>query len=128
MAETPEIEEGPCRLGGGASLIEGFDVRRWLRDPMDAYEELLTRMKGMDLISQIGSLVSWDQEVMMPEGGVNARAMQFSVLSTMRHELIVDERLGELIEEMPREVDKGNESVYREIKDYMNARGWFRRN
>ena len=45
------MEEVTCRLGGGASQTGGFDVGRWLRDPMGAYEELLTRMKGMDLIS-----------------------------------------------------------------------------
>ena len=33
---------------------------------MDAYDELLERLKDVDLIGQIGGLMGWDQEVLMP--------------------------------------------------------------
>ena len=83
---------------------------------MRTYEEFNQYVERIENLKEVMGVLHWDQEVMMPEGGVNARAMQFSVLSAMRHELIVDERLGELIEEMPGEVDEENESIYREIK------------
>ena len=41
---------------------------------MSAYEELLTRLKDIDLIRQIGSLLSWDQEVLMPPKAAPLRA------------------------------------------------------
>ena len=95
-----DVERVTYRLGGGAGQIEGFDVRRWLRDPMDAYEELLARMKGMDLISQIGSLVSWDQEVMMPPKAAALRGEQLSWISKTGHEKMTDPRIGELLDEL----------------------------
>ena len=33
---------------------------------MSNYDELLERLKDIDLISQLGSLLGWDQEVLMP--------------------------------------------------------------
>ena len=33
---------------------------------MNAYDELLARLKDIDLVSQIGGLLGWDQEVLMP--------------------------------------------------------------
>ncbi len=44
---------------------------------MEAYEELLARLKDIDLISQIGGLISWDQEVLMPPKAAVLRAEQF---------------------------------------------------
>ena len=45
-----------------------------LPEAMDAYEELLERLKDIDLIGQIGGLVSWDQEVLMPPKAAALRA------------------------------------------------------
>ena len=67
---------------------------------MDAYEELLSRMKSMDLISQIGSLVSWDQEVMMPPKAATLRGEQLSWISKTGHEKMTDPRVGELLDEL----------------------------
>ena len=83
---------------------------------MKTSEEFSQYVERIENLKEVMGVLHWDQEVMMPEGGINARAMQFSVLSTMRHELIVDERLGELIEELPRGGDEENGSIYREIK------------
>ena len=45
---------------------------------MDAYEELLERLKNIDLISQIGGLLGWDQEVLMPPKAAALRAEQLA--------------------------------------------------
>ena len=45
---------------------------------MDAYDELLERLKNIDLISQIGGLLGWDQEVLMPPKAAALRAEQLA--------------------------------------------------
>ena len=51
------------------------------RVDVSAYEELLTRLKDIDLIRQIGSLLSWDQEVLMPPKAAPLRAEQLAWIS-----------------------------------------------
>ncbi|MCO5249042.1 MAG: carboxypeptidase M32 [Chitinophagales bacterium] len=51
-------------------------------------------------IADIGysiALLSWDQEVMMPAKGAEARSSQISTLSVIAHEWSTDERYGELL-------------------------------
>jgi carboxypeptidase Taq len=64
---------------------------------MGAYEELLGRLKNIDLIGQIGGLVSWDQEVLMPPKAATLRAEQLAWISKTGHELLTHPRIGELI-------------------------------
>ena len=61
---------------------------------MDAYDELMARLKDIDLISQVGGLVGWDQEVMMPPKAAGLRAEQLSWISRTGHEMITDSRIG----------------------------------
>lgn len=67
---------------------------------MNAYEELLGRLKDIDIIGQIGSLLSWDQEVLMPPSGAPIRAEQLAWVSKTAHERITDSRIGSLLEEL----------------------------
>ena len=64
---------------------------------MGAYEELLGKLKNIDLIGQIGGLVSWDQEVLMPPKAATLRAEQLAWISKTGHELLTHPRIGELI-------------------------------
>ena len=73
-------------------VLSGRDV--------DAYEELLTRLKDIDLIGQIGSLLSWDQEVMMPPKAAPLRAEQLAWISKTAHERLTDPRIGEILDEV----------------------------
>ena len=45
---------------------------------MNAYDELLERLKDIDLVNQIGGLLGWDQEVLMPPKAAKLRAEQLS--------------------------------------------------
>ena len=83
---------------------------------MGTYEEFNQYVERIENLNEVMGVLHWDQEVMMPEGGINARAMQFSVLSTMRHELIVDNKLSGLIEEMSKYGGEEERSIHREIK------------
>ena len=67
---------------------------------MEAYEELLARLKDIDLISQIGGLISWDQEVLMPPKAAVLRAEQLAWISKTGHEKLTDQRIGVLISQL----------------------------
>ena len=53
---------------------------------MNAYEELLERLKDIDLVNQIGGLLGWDQEVLMPPKAAKLRAEPVSYTHLRAHE------------------------------------------
>ena len=65
---------------------------------MKAYDELLARLKDIDLVTQIGGLLGWDQEVLMPPKAAKLRAEQLSWISKTGHEKLTDSRIGELLD------------------------------
>mgnify|MGYP001156880588 FL=1 len=69
-----------------------------MRKYMDAYDELLARLKDIDLIGQIGGLMSWDQEVLMPPKAAALRAEQLAWVSKTGHERLTDPKIGELLD------------------------------
>ena len=86
---------------------------------MDAYEELLERLKDIDLVNQIGGLLGWDQEVLMPPKAAKLRAEQLSWVSKTGHEKLTHPRIGELLnilerEENLNEIQKGNVRLTRD--------------
>ncbi len=89
---------------------------------MNAYDELLARLKDIDLISQIGGLLGWDQEVMMPPKAAALRAEQISWISKTGHLKMTDSRIGELLGELEtredmNEVQAGNVRLARDSYD-----------
>ena len=64
--------------------IDMIQVMRRLppRIPMDEYEELMERLKDIALVRQVGGLLSWDQEVLMPPKAAALRAEQLCLLYT----------------------------------------------
>ncbi len=65
-----------------------------------AYEQLLEKYGRIANIGNARGLLSWDQQVMMPEGGTPARSRQLSALSAVSHELLVEDDTGELLDEL----------------------------
>jgi carboxypeptidase Taq len=61
----------------------------------DAYEGLLGEYRRISNIGHAQSVLNWDQEVMMPEGGTPARSQQLSTLSGLSHELLVEGEVGD---------------------------------
>jgi carboxypeptidase Taq len=89
---------------------------------VSAYSELMDKMKEIDLIEQIGGLLSWDQEVMMPPNASNLRAEQLAWLSSSGHLKMTDLRIGELLIELENdeklnEVQSGNLRLIRKSYD-----------
>lgn len=64
-----------------------------------AYEELIQLSRDAHLLGSSAALLSWDQEVMMPEGGVEYRSRQLSTMARLTHEAITQPRIGELLSE-----------------------------
>ena len=80
-------------------------------------DKLKDRSKKITNINEVVEVLHWDQEVMMPEGGIEARKQQLSTLSGLRHELIVSEELETILENINvDELDQKGKSNYREIK------------
>lgn len=65
----------------------------------NAYDELLGRVKDANLLGATAALLSWDQEVMMPPGGLEFRSRQVAQIASMQHRLTTDTRIGELLAE-----------------------------
>ena len=89
---------------------------------MNAYDELLARLKDIDLVGQIGGLLGWDQEVLMPPKAAALRAEQLSWISKTGHEKLTEARIGELLEILEQkddldEIQKGNIRLARDSYD-----------
>jgi len=61
------------------------------------YRELVARVKEASLLSSTASLLGWDQETMMPPGGLEHRARQLAQLARLAHEMATDPRIGDLL-------------------------------
>ena len=89
----------------------------------EAYEELLSEIERINAIESASGVLSWDQQVMMPEGGTPARSKQLSTLSSLAHELLVDGDVGELLEVLDAEsLSAEQRAVVREVRrEYVRA-------
>ncbi|HAT35997.1 MAG TPA: carboxypeptidase M32 [Rhodospirillaceae bacterium] len=65
---------------------------------VDAYAELERRFRRIDLLRQTENLLHWDQSVLMPPGGAEARGAQLAELKVIGHELITDPEIESLLE------------------------------
>lgn len=79
------------------------------------YEELLAEVETIGNLRNAASVLKWDQEVVMPEKGTEARAAQLSTLSSLAHEKLTSGRIGELLEEVDPE-GRGGRAVVREVE------------
>ena len=66
----------------------------------DAYRTLLEEYRRVANLRAASGVLSWDQQVMMPEGGTPARSQQLSTLSGLSHELLTDDGVGEALAEL----------------------------
>jgi len=88
----------------------------------EAYDALMERMRELDVMGQIGGLLGWDQEVMMPPKAAALRAEQLAWLSKEGHTRMTDPKVGELLttaeaEVGDDEVQQGNLRIIRDSYD-----------
>jgi len=82
-----------------------------------AYDDLLDRVGRIGNVSHATELLSWDQQVMMPEGGTPARSRQLSALSAVEHDLLIADELDALLDELEgSSLDDEQRAVVREIR------------
>jgi carboxypeptidase Taq len=62
-----------------------------------AYDRLMDRITKITNVGSAAGVLSWDQQVMMPDEGTPARSQQLSTLSSIQHELLTDEETGDLL-------------------------------
>ncbi len=81
------------------------------------YERFLGKVKRIENLGASAGVLQWDQEVKMPDDGIEARSQQLSTLSAVIHEEFTDEEMGEFLADLESsEFDDEQEAVVREIR------------
>jgi carboxypeptidase Taq len=65
-----------------------------------AFETLRSKLGEIQDIAKAGSLLSWDQQVLMPSLGAEARANGLATLGKLAHEFFIADEVGNLLEEL----------------------------
>ena len=79
-----------------------------------AYRQLETHWRRMSQLSDAIRTLHWDQSVMMPSGGAVVRAEQIATLRVLRHEMMTEPHLGDLLDQGAAETSSasgGDEAV-----------------
>ena len=86
-------------------------------DAPDTYRTLIQEYRRVSNLRAASGVLSWDQQVMMPEGGTPARSRQLSTLSGLSHELLTDEDVATALSALERvELSPERAAVVREIR------------
>ncbi|WP_254537053.1 carboxypeptidase M32 [Halomarina litorea] len=81
------------------------------------YDAFLDEVRRITNVEQAGMALSWDQQVMMPEGGTPARSKQLSTLSTLSHDLLTSDEMGASLDAFEgAEMDDEQSAVVREVR------------
>ena len=67
---------------------------------MEPLVELKERLAEIADVDRAQSVLAWDMEVWMPPGGQKSRATQLATLETIAHKRRIDDRIGELLDEL----------------------------
>ena len=92
---------------------------------MAAVDELRERLGQVHDLSRAASLLAWDERTMMPPAGAEARAQTLATLARVRHEMFIDDEIGELIDRARSELGDvpAGESVDADLARVL-ARDW----
>jgi carboxypeptidase Taq len=92
--------------GGLAPVLIGYppdDLRAPIRAavPRDIAEKRLTdKIRELRDLDAVVALLDWDEETYLPSGSHERRGQQMGTVETIAHDLLVDDALGDLIEEV----------------------------
>ena len=82
-----------------------------------AYDDLLDRVGRISNVAHAKELLSWDQQVTMPEAGTPARSRQLSALSAVEHDLLTADELARILDELEgADLDGDQRAVVREVR------------
>jgi carboxypeptidase Taq len=85
------------------------------------YSELIRRVREASLLDSSAQLLGWDERTHMPRRGSNHRGDQMALLARLRHEMVTDKAVGDLLsrlETSPPAADADSDSAVnvREIR------------
>lgn len=63
------------------------------------YDQLIAHVKEANLLGSSGSILGWDQETLMPPGGLAHRTRQLAQIAKLTHQMKVDKRVGDWLSE-----------------------------
>lgn len=92
--------------GGLAPVLIGYppdDLRAPIRAAVPrgvAEKQLTDKIRELRDLDAVVSLMDWDEETYLPPGGHERRGQQMGTVETIAHDLLVDDALGDLIEEV----------------------------
>lgn len=69
-------------------------------DTETLYRKLVTHIQKAALLSSCGSVLSWDRETYMPDGGNELRSRQLSLLAGLAHEWSTSPEVGGLLDQL----------------------------
>jgi carboxypeptidase Taq len=64
------------------------------------YAELMRRVRDASMLDSCAGVLGWDERTYMPHGGSAHRGDQMALLARMRHEMVTDPAVGELLEHL----------------------------
>ena len=79
-------------------------------NPTTKFDHLRARAARIADLTGTASLLSWDQETLMPSGGTESRAHQLGTLAALIHEHYIDPALGDLLRELRGELGAADEA------------------
>lgn len=62
------------------------------------YVQLQKNFKRIQVLNEAGAMLHWDMATMMPRGGAESRSEQLTLLATLSHSMMTDDKMGELLE------------------------------
>ena len=66
----------------------------------DALDTLRTRARDLGQLTQLGSILVWDQRTQMPPAGAPGRGEHMAFVQRLAHEFLVDPEMGRLLDEL----------------------------
>jgi len=81
------------------------------------YVELCNWLREVNYLRGAAGLLGWDEQVMLPEGGLNARGKQKAALAACLHDRQSDTKLGDLIKAAESEADSMSSMEKANVRD-----------
>jgi carboxypeptidase Taq len=83
---------------------------------MRAYDEVFARYQDIRALNASISLLNWDQQILMPSGGLNARTEHLLRLTKLRHQQLTSDELSQKIDEASTEATDFEEAQLRTLR------------
>jgi carboxypeptidase Taq len=78
---------------------------------MSAYSDLLDRYRDLQALDAAGSLLGWDQQVLMPPSGAEARIAHQGIFTRLEHEIRTSDEMRGLLERAEREAEPNSDEA-----------------